>query len=77
MGSGNEKSSAQKWKWTLMTTLIFLVVVNPTTYKTVNNLLSGVVGKIADSAGCPTETGIIVHSIVFTLLLRGLMEMKV
>lgn len=69
-------SSADKWMYTLMTTLLFLIIVNPYTYKLVQTLLGGIV-KIADiRTGCPTMAGIIVHAIVFTLLLRLMMEGK-
>lgn len=69
-------SSEDKWRYTLYTTIIFLIVVNPQTYKLVNSLIGNCV-KIADSTGCPTVNGILVHSIVFTLLLRYSMDLKI
>lgn len=74
---GRESSNIEKWKYTIMTTLLFLVIVNPMTYNFVNRYLGKFVGRISNAGGCPTELGIVVHAIVFTLLLRGLMEVNV
>tara|TARA_B100000575_G_C22952602_1_gene550888 strand:+ start:540 stop:803 length:264 start_codon:yes stop_codon:yes gene_type:complete len=75
--NGVKKSNMDKWKYSLMSAIVFLVVVNPETYKLVESLLGGVVGKVADvKTGCPTELGIFVHAVVFTLVIRGLMELK-
>ena len=69
--SGNDK-----WRYTLYTTILFLIIVNPMTYKIVNMLLGSLV-KICDSKGCPTYAGIFVHAIVFTLLLRYMMDLDI
>lgn len=71
-----ELTSIKKWKYTLMTTIIFLIIANPYTYILVNSLLGKLV-KIASPVGCPTTAGLILHAVVFTLLLRGVMELKV
>ena len=65
-------SSEDKWKYTLYTTLIFLVVANPYTYKFVQILLGRFV-LIADKKGCPSWVGFLVHALVFTLILRFIM----
>lgn len=71
-------TNADKWRYTLLTTLIFLVVVNPMTYQLVNKLFRNVVGKIADPlTGCPTTMGIAIHAVVFTLLLRYVMDIDI
>lgn len=67
-------TNLEKWKYTIFTTILFLIVVNPLTYKVVHGLLRNVFGKIYNKQGYPTELGIIIHSIGFTLLLRLLME---
>lgn len=66
----------QKWKYTLLTTLIFLLIANPYTYTLVNSLLSKFV-KIASPSGCPTSAGLLIHAIVFTLILRFIMEFNI
>ena len=65
-------TSADKWKYTLYTTIIFLLVANPYTYKLVQTLLGRFV-KIADKNGCPSLIGFLVHALVFTLILRAIM----
>lgn len=77
--SCNKKpTNADKWKYTLLTTLIFILVVHPMTYKLVQKLLGGILGKIADfKTGCPTMLGIAVHAVVFTLILRYIMDVDI
>ena len=70
-----ELTSAKKWKYTLITTIIFLIVANPYTYILVNSLLGKLV-KIASPVGCPTTAGLLLHAVVFTLLLRWVMNWK-
>ena len=70
------RTNMDKWRYTLITTLLFFIVINPYTYKLVHFLLKKVV-KIADKSGCPSVVGMIIHGIVFTLLLRGLMELNI
>ena len=70
-------TSADKWRFTFYTIIIFLLVVNPYTYIFVNSLLSKIIGKIADPNGCPTTLGFIVHTIVFTLIIRYVMDLDI
>ena len=65
-----------KWQITFFSALIFLIVVHPMTYQLTHKLLGGVLGKIADSSGCPTTVGLALHTIVYILLVRGSMDMK-
>lgn len=73
---GDEPTDMDKWRWTIYTTILFLIIVNPMTYKLVQKLLGSFV-RIADASGCPTMNGIFVHAIVFTLLLRVMMGMDI
>ena len=68
---------SDKWRYTLYTTVIFLLVVNPFTYQLTNKLFSKVFGKIASSNGCPTMGGILLHAVVFTLVLRYMMDFDI
>ena len=70
-------SNMDKWRYTLYTTILFLIIVNPMTYKLVNGLLGSIFGSIADSKGCPSMMGILVHATVFTLLLRYMMDLDI
>ena len=69
----------KKWKYTLITTVIFLIVANPYTYMFVNMCVKSIFGKrivIASATGCPTIIGLLLHAVVFTLLLRWVMDWK-
>ena len=68
-------SSSQKWNISLFSLIIFIIVVNPYTYTLTNSLLKSFVGPLVVS-GCPTTTGLIIHSIVYFLLVRGSMDLE-
>ena len=65
-----------KWRYTIYTAILFLIVSCPYVYLLVNSILGGLV-KVCDKRGCPTHAGILVHAVVFTLLLRYLMELNI
>jgi hypothetical protein len=69
-----EPSNTDKWRYTLYTTVLLLILFNPFMYKIVNSLLSSIAGPIANSEGCPTLVGFVIHSIIFTIILRLLMN---
>jgi hypothetical protein len=72
MSASEKPTNMEKWKYTLYTTILFLIIVNPMTFKFVNSLLKRFV-KISSADGCPTMAGILVHAFVFTIVLRALM----
>jgi hypothetical protein len=73
----NKPTSGDKWRYSLYTLIVFIIVVNPMTYKLVNKLLVGLFGKIADAKGCPTMLGLVVHSLVFLLGIRYIMDLDI
>jgi hypothetical protein len=75
----NKKSlqSADKWRYTLYTTFVLLLLFNPWTYKLVDSLLSGLVGQIAGKYGCPTIFGFLLHAVIFTLIIRYMMDLHI
>jgi hypothetical protein len=68
-------SSIQKWNISIFSALIFLLVVNPYTYKLTNSLFGRFLGPIARN-GCPTTMGLVLHTIVYILLVRYSMDMN-
>jgi arginine exporter protein ArgO len=68
-------SVSKKWQISLFSLALFILVVNPMTYKLTNRLLGGLVGRLADVNGSPTTLGLIVHSVVFLLLVRFSMDL--
>ena len=69
-------SSYMKWKISIFSAFIFILVVNPYTYILTQKILGGLLGKIAETNGCPTMRGLILHTIVYILLVRGSMDLR-
>ncbi len=67
-------STATKISATIQSIIVFLIISLPFTYKLTNGLLGGIIGKLADESGCPTTLGLVVHSLVFGLIVWGLMH---
>jgi len=67
-------STALKITATIQSIIVFLIVSLPITYKVTNGALGGIVGKLSDPSGCPTTTGLLIHSFVFGLIVYGLMS---
>ncbi len=55
---------------TIQSILVFYIISHPVVYRLTNSL----VGGLANSSGCPTPMGLIVHSIVFGGIVYGLMH---
>lgn len=49
----------------IVAAILFFIISNPIVYKFVDGVLGGVLGPLASTAGCPTATGLILHSAVF------------
>ena len=64
------KSEGLKFKYSLYSTLAFFLVANPVTFKFVNSLIAGVAVN-----GCPTAFGFMLHTVVFFVVLYGLMSL--
>ena len=69
-------SSYMKWQISIFSAFIFILVVNPYTYILTQKILGGLLGKIAETNGCPTMRGLILHTIVYILLVRGSMNLR-
>lgn len=64
------KSEGLKFKYSLYSALAFFLVANPVTFKFVNSLIAGVAVN-----GCPTAFGFMLHTVVFFIVLYGLMSL--
>ena len=69
-------NSSDKWRYSIYSALVFLIISSPYTYTLVNKLVGKFV-KISSPSGCPTSTGVFVHAIVFALIIRGMMELDI
>jgi hypothetical protein len=64
-----------KWRFTFYTTFVLLLLFNPLTYKIVNSVLGNLLGPIASTNGCPTILGFSIHVLLFTIVIRYMMDM--
>lgn len=69
-------SSSKKWQISIFSAFIFILVINPYTYKFTQKVFGSFLGKIADINGCPTSRGLALHTIVYILLVRGSMDLN-
>jgi|TARA_Y100000992_G_scaffold208769_1_gene143102 hypothetical protein len=67
------KKQEDKFIISIISALTFFVVANPATFRFVRGILGS---RIASSNGCSTTFGLIVHSIVFMLIVWGMMNIK-
>ena len=65
-----------KWKYSIYTLIILIVIINPYFYKITNILLGNIIGKTEEN-GCPTLKGIVLHLIIFTIVIRYVMELPI
>lgn len=62
------------WKYSLFGTLLYFFVADDDTYGLTNRLFSNLGWEIANKAGCPNLSGILTHSLVYLLILFGVMH---
>jgi hypothetical protein len=68
-------SNLDKWRWSAISGVIFFIVANPWTFKTVQGLVGEYI-QVLNNYGSPTNEGLVLHTIVFILILRAWMELK-
>jgi hypothetical protein len=65
-----------KWSAATISGLLFLLVSSPYSYNLTNSFFQRIGLPIADYGGCPNITGQALHAIIFTLIVRAIMEKK-
>lgn len=71
-------SSTDKWRYTLYTTLVLLILFNPWTFQVMNKVVSSLfrgLVVVATKDGCPTFLGLVLHAVVFGLIVRYMMDL--
>ena len=68
----NEVNIWLKAKFSFYSTLVFFLVANPETYKVTQQVLANIF-TISSDSGCPTPIGFFFHTIIFFLILWGIM----
>jgi len=69
-------SSYKKWQISIFSALIFVLVIHPYTYMLTQKVFGGFLGKISEINGCPTTRGLVLHTLVYILLVRGSMDLR-
>ncbi len=69
-------SSYKKWQISIFSAFIFVLVIHPYTYQLTQQMFGSIFGKISEANGCPTTRGLILHTLVYILLVRGSMDLK-
>jgi hypothetical protein len=65
-------SSADKWRYSLYTAIVFIVISLPLTYHATSLVYKG----IRNASGGPSYIGVFLHSIVFLIIVRAMMGVK-
>ena len=68
----NEVNIWLKAKFSFYSALVFFLIANPETYKVTQQIL-GSFFSVASESGCPTPFGFFFHTLVFFLVLWGIM----
>ena len=63
-------NNAAKWRYSAYSAILFFLIAMPATYFVTNKIFR----VITDTHGAPTYLGVVLHSIVFLLLIRLLMQ---
>ena len=71
-GCGGKKQE-EKFIISVISGLTFFIIANPETFRLVRRVLGP---RIATPTGCPSTTGLLVHTLVFILVVWGMMNIK-
>ena len=69
----NGKKQENKFIISLISGLTFFIVANPETFRLVRRVLGP---AIATPTGCPSTLGLLVHTVVFILIVWGMMNIQ-
>ena len=67
-----ELSLAKKFKLSFFSSLIFFFVSSPIMYQLMHNLY-GNYFNVADANGCPSNSGLLLHTFIYFLIIFGTM----
>ncbi len=69
----NGRKQQEKFMASIMSALIFFLIANPETFIVVRRIFGN---WVASATGYPTTLGLVLHSVVFMLIVWGLMNIK-
>jgi hypothetical protein len=67
------KNKGLKWKYSFYSALVFFVISSPQAYVLSQKLFGNLLVLSGD--GCPTSTGLFIHTILFMICLYGIMNL--
>ena len=67
------KKQEQKFLISIMSALVFFVVANPETFRVMRKVFGS---WVSSPTGCPSTSGLALHTIVFMLVTWGMMNIK-
>src|SRR6056300_1445355 len=69
----NGEKQQEKFIISVVSGLTFFIIANPETFRLVRRVLGP---RIATPTGCPSTMGLLVHTLVFILVVWGMMNIK-
>ena len=69
----NGEKQQEKFIISIISGLTFFIIANPETFRLVRRVLGP---RIATPTGCPSTLGLLVHTLVFILVVWGMMNIK-
>lgn len=73
MSAHKEPNNLDKWRYSLYSALVFILLALPITFK----ITSYAIPAITSSNGCPSILGVVIHGVVFLLIVRLMMNFKI
>lgn len=67
-------TSKDKWIISIISGLLFLLIASPFLFTTVNDITRRLGLIVSSASGCPTTSGLLLHSLVFVIIVRLLMR---
>lgn len=65
---------SQKWRISVLSGLVFLLISSPLLYRLTGSLGECLGLSISSVSGCPTTLGLLLHTVVFVLVTKLLMN---
>lgn len=67
-------SEEDKWRVSILAGLVFLLISSPLMYKITGSLGDCLNLDISNSKGCPTTLGLLLHTVVYVVITKLLMN---
>lgn len=73
--SNPEQTETQKWMISFWAALVFVIIASPFMFNLVDKIAQPIGMKVANN-GCPTIFGLLLHAVVFAVIIRLMMDIK-